>query len=324
MNEPLNPDVAWQRALIERLASEGQREGTRARRWRNFFRFLGFTFAFLLLASVMGWLDWTTSGGKSMTGAHTAVVKLEGVIDADGRASAENVIDGLRAAYKSPGAKGVILHCNTPGGSPVQANRINVEMKRLRAANKEVPLYVVVDEVCASGGYYAAVAAEKIYVDPSSIVGSIGVIMDGFGAVGAMEKLGFERRTLTAGDNKAMMDPFSPVNPKHKEHLQTMLNDVHAQFIKVVKDGRGGRLKAPDAEAFSGLVYSGEKSVALGFADGIGDVDSVARDIFKAEEIVDYTREESPFARLSRRIGTSFGQGMSTALGIEMGKVRWR
>jgi protease IV len=319
-----NQDAAWQRSLIEKIALQNQKAESSKRRWKNIWRAVWVALALLFLASIMGWLDFTRPDMKVSKGAHTAVVRLDGVIESEGKASAEKVNEGLRAAFKAPGTKGVILHCNTPGGSPVQAGQINTEMKRLRAANKDIPLVVVVDELCASGGYYAAVAAEKIYVDPASIVGSIGVIMDGFGAVGAMEKLGIERRTLTAGENKAMLDPFSPLNPKHKEYMQGMLNEVHQQFIKVVKDGRGARIKAPDAEVFSGLVYSGERSVALGLADGFGSIDSVAREVFKTEDVVDYTHEENPFDRFAKRIGASFGKSFASAAGMDSGKVRWR
>jgi protease-4 len=323
-NTSPSADSAWQRNLIEKLALQSQTEERSKRRWKNFFKIMWLLLAFLLLAMLMGWLDWTRPNGKLPSMEHTALVKMQGVIEPEGEASADNIIDALRDAFKAPGAKGIVLYCNSPGGSPVQAGRINAEIKRLRGLNPDRPIVTVVDELCASGGYFAAVATSAIYVDPASIVGSIGVIMDGFGAVGAMEKLGIERRTITAGENKAMLDPFSPQNPKHREYLQGMLNEVHQQFIKVVKDGRGGKLKAPDSEAFSGLVYSGEKSVALGFADGFGDVDKVAREVFKAEETIDYTREESPFDRLSKRIGSSFGRAFAKAAGVDATSIRWR
>ncbi len=317
-------DVTWQRNLIEKLTLAGHRQEKSRSRWKNFFRFLWLAFAFLFLASLMGWLDWTRPDGKMASIDHVAIVRLDGVMDSEGKASADNVIDGLRAAFKSSRSKGVILHCNTPGGSPVQAGRINAEIKRLRAANKDKQIVTVVDELCASAGYYVAVATEKIYVDQASIVGSIGVIMDGFGATGAMEKLGIERRTITAGENKAMMDPFAPLNPKHKEYMQGMLNEIHQQFIKVVKEGRGTRLKAPDAEVFSGLVYSGERSVALGIADGFGDIDLVTRDVFKTEDVIDYTPQENPFDRLTKRIGASFGKSFAAASGMDSASLRWR
>jgi protease IV len=317
-------DNGWQRNLIEKLALQSQTENRSRARWKNFFRVMWLLFAFLMLAMLMGWLDWTRPDGKLPSMDHTALVKLEGVIAPEGEASADNVIEGLRDAFKAPGSKGVVLYCNSPGGSPVQAGRINSEIKRLRALNAEKPIVTVVDELCASGGYYAAVATPTIYVDQASLIGSIGVIMDGFGAVGAMEKLGIERRTITAGENKAMLDPFSPQNPKHREYLQGMLNEVHAQFIKVVKDGRGGKLKAPEAEAFSGLVYSGEKSVALGLADGFADVDKVAREVFKSEEIIDYTPQQSAFDRFSKRLGATFGKAFAKAAGVDAGLVRIR
>jgi protease-4 len=317
-------DSAWQRSLIERLALQAQTDERSKRRWKNFFRLMWLLFAFLVLAMLMGWLDWTRPDGKLPSMEHTALVKLQGTIEPEGEASADNVIESLRDAFKAPGAKGIVLYCNSPGGSPVQAGRINTEIKRLRGLNPEKQIVTVVDELCASGGYYVAVATSAIYVDPASIIGSIGVIMDGFGAVGAMEKLGIERRTITAGENKAMLDPFAPQNPKHREYMQGMLNEVHQQFIKVVKDGRGTKLKVPEAEAFSGLVYSGERSIAVGLADAYGDVDKVAREVFKAEDTIDYTREESPLDRLSKRLGSSFGKAFARAAGVDAVALKWR
>lgn len=294
----------WERQVLEKLALSALQEQRRTRHWNIFFRLLGFLFLFALIYMVMGW-----SGGRNevpMPGKHTAVVELQGVIAPD-EASADKVIAGLQDAFKDKNTKGVILRINSPGGSPVQAGYINDEIKRLRTKYPNTPLYAVVEDICASGGYYVAVAADKIFVDKASIVGSIGVLMDGFGFTGAMEKFGVERRLLTAGENKGFLDPFSPVSPKQQVYAQEMLNEIHQQFIKVVRTGRGKRLKeTPDT--FSGLVWSGEKSVQLGLADGLGSVDYVAREIIKAEDIVDYTPHEGIAERFAKRLGATMAK----------------
>jgi protease IV len=320
-NAPTSTDPTWERKLVEKMASEGQKEQVRRRRWGNFFKALTFVYIAVVFSAMMGWLDGLKKGGaiSKSSGDHTAVVKLKGVIDSKGAASAKQINASLKDAFKDSGSKGVILHINSPGGSPVQSALINTEMKRLRAKYPEKPLYVVVDELCASGGYYVAVAADKIFVDPASIVGSIGVIMDGFGFTGSMEKLGVERRAYTAGENKALLDPFAPQNPKHKEHIQGMLADIHQLFITAVKDGRGARLKADTPDLFSGLVWSGQASIKLGLADATGSVSSVARDIIKAEELVDYTHEESALERFAKRLGANFGEGFSSSVGEQVG-----
>ncbi|MEO7254278.1 MAG: S49 family peptidase, partial [Casimicrobium sp.] len=230
------------------------------------------------------------------------------------KASAENINAALAAAFKDTDSVAVILNVNSPGGSPVQSARIYNEIKRLRKDNPEKPLYVVVDELCASGGYFVAAAADKIYVDPSSLVGSIGVIFQGFGADKAMEKLGIENRTVTSGENKAFMDPFAPMKPEQKAHLEAMLGDVHQQFIKAVRDGRGERLKEGTPGLFSGLIWSGNKAIEIGLVDAIGSVGSVARDVVKAEDLVDYTVEENTLDKLARRMGASFGAGVVQAV----------
>ena len=232
------------------------------------------------------------------------MVELEGVIDAKGDASAEKINNALQSAFKDKNTQGVILRINSPGGSPVQSGIINDEVGRLRRTYPNTPLYVVVEDICASGGYFVAASADKIYVNKASLVGSIGVLMDGFGFTGGMEKLGVERRLLTAGENKGFMDPFSPVDPKQQEYALDMLNDIHQQFIAVVKKGRGKRLKdSPDL--FSGLVWTGQKAVELGLADGYGSVESVARDVIKAESIVDYTEKSNPVERIAKRFGAA-------------------
>jgi len=241
----------------------------------------------------------------------TAVVHLEGEIDREGRASAENIIQGLHAAFEHPGTKGVLLRINSPGGSPVQAGQIFAEMRRLRAKYPKIPLHAVIEDMAASGGYYVAAAADRIYVDPASLVGSIGVLIDSFGFVGTLEKLGVERRVLAAGENKTFLDPFLPLKEPQREYAQTMLDDIHQQFIGAVRDGRGPRLKeSPDM--FSGLVWNGQRAVDLGLADAFGSVDSVARDVIGAEEVVDFTPKEDLGSRLARRFGAEAGR---TAIG---------
>ena len=226
------------------------------------------------------------------------------MIEAKGDASAEKITDALQSAFKDKNTQGVILRINSPGGSPVQSGIINDEVRRLRGVYPNTPLYVVVEDVCASGGYFVAASADKIYVNKASLVGSIGVLMDGFGFTGGMEKLGVERRLLAAGENKGFMDPFSPVDPKQREYALGMLNDIHQQFIAVVKQGRGKRLK-DDPELFSGLVWTGKKAVELGLADGYGSVASVARDVIKAEAVVDYTQKSSTVERFAKRFGAA-------------------
>jgi protease-4 len=246
------------------------------------------------------------------TGPHTALVEVRGEIAADSEASAENLVAGIKSAFEDVASQAVVLRINSPGGSPVQAGIVNDEIRRLKAKHKK-PVYAVVEEVCASGAYYIAVAADEIFVDKASLVGSIGVLMDGFGFAGTMEKLGVERRLITAGENKGMLDPFSPQNEKHKAYAQAMIDQVHQQFIKVVKDGRGQRLKESN-DTFSGLFWNGEEAVRQGLADKFGNLDYVAREIIKAEEVVDYTPKENVAERLVKRFGASIGEGSVRAL----------
>jgi protease IV len=253
-------------------------------------------------------------------GRHTAVVKLEGEIDDRGNASAEKINGALKAAFNASDSVAVILSINSPGGSPVQSARIYDQIKRLRKDNPEKPLYVVVDEMCASGGYYVAAAADKIFVDNASLVGSIGVVFQGIGVDKLMEKIGVDNRTVTAGENKAFMDPMSPQKPEHKAHLEAMLADVHQQFIKAVKEGRGERLKTNTAGLFSGLIWSGNKAIDIGLVDAVGSVESVARDVVKAEDLVDYTIEESAIDKFTRRLGANFGAGVMQSLS----KATWK
>ena len=303
MSEQIND---WERGVLEKLAYSAIQEQRRARRWGIFFKVLTFGYLFIVLFLIMGWIGRGDSG--LVTGKHTALVELEGVIAAKNPASADNLIASLHAAFKDKGTQGVILRINSPGGSPVQSGLVNDEIHRLRGIYPKIPLYVVVEDICASGGYYIAAAADKIYVNKASIVGSIGVLMDGFGFTGTMDKLGVERRLLTAGENKGFMDPFSARNPKHEAFTKLMLEEIHQQFISVVKQGRGKRLKE-SPEIFSGLFWSGQKSIELGLADEIGSLESVARDVIKAENIVDFTARDGLADRLAKR----FGAGVASA-----------
>ena len=298
----------WERAVLERLAFDALKEQRAARRWRIFFR-LAWLVLFLVL---LGYLFKTDATSSTASSEHTAVVELKGEISSGADASAEYVIAALRTAFEDAGSKAVVLLINSPGGSPVQAGMINDEIMRLKALHSK-PMYAVVEESCASAAYYIAAAADNIYVDKASIVGSIGVLMDGFGFTGTMDKLGVERRLLTAGSNKGMLDPFSPMNEKQKMFAQKMLDQIHVQFIDVVRKGRGDRLKESE-DTFSGLFWTGQQAVELGLADGLGSLDSVARDVVGAAEVVDYTRRENVAERLAKRFGTSMGAGVVSSL----------
>jgi protease-4 len=306
----LEPDrtepEGWERRTLEKVALAAVQEQRRARYWNIFFKSLLFIYLFVILFIWLGWI-----GGKDMTstGKHTALVELRGVISPESAASADNVITGLQAAFKDKNTQGVILRINSPGGSPVQAGHINDELRRLRAKYPNIPVYAVVEDICASGGYYVAVAADNIYVDKGSIIGSIGVLMDGFGFTGLMDKLGIERRLLAAGKNKGFLDPFSPMREDQVEYANSMLQEIHQQFINVVRQGRGKRLKETP-ELFSGLLWVGPKSIELGLADALGSVDYVAREVIKAEDIVDYTPHENVAERLARRFGAAMADSL--------------
>ena len=306
-NEINSQDSGWQQQTIEKLALSGLKEQKTARRWSIFFKILTFAYLGLLLMMAFGWF-----GGKSSSAPHTALIEVNGVIEAGGEVNADSFISSLREAYDATGTKGIILRFNTPGGSPVQAGIINDEIKRQKALHPKIPVYGVVEDICASGGYYIAVATDKIYVDKGSIVGSIGVLMDGYGFTEVMKKVGVERRLMTAGENKGMLDPFSPVNPKHEALAQAMLNEVHEQFKNVVREGRGSRLKETP-ETFSGLFWSGEQSIKLGLADGLGSADYVAREVIKQEDIIDYTYQETVVDRFAKRLGAS----MAKSIGLD-------
>jgi protease-4 len=291
-------DGQWERGLIEKLATAALKEQRRARLWGIFWKLLTFAYITVVIVLAIDWKD----GGESKGGRHTALVDVKGIIGPGTDASAEKVATGLQAAFKDKGTQGVVLRINSPGGSPVQSQSIYDEMKRLRLKYPAIPLYVVVEDLCASGGYYVAAAADKIYVAKGSIVGSIGVRMDAFGVVGLMEKLGIERRLITAGKNKALLDPFLPLEEAHRQIAIDLINEIHEQFIAAVREGRGKRLKeTPDM--FSGLIWSGAKSVELGLADAFGSLDYVAREVIKAEDIVDYTQKENLAEKFARRFG---------------------
>jgi protease-4 len=298
-----NTEENWERKALERVALAAVQEQRRARHWGIFFKLLGFTYLFVVLFIALGW----TAKKDTGSGKHTALVELRGVISPESAASADNVVSGLQEAFKDKRTQGVILRINSPGGSPVQAGHINDEIRRLRAKYPNIPLYAVVEDICASGGYYVAVAADQIYVDKGSIVGSVGVLMDGFGFTGLMDKLGVERRLLAAGKNKGFLDPFSPIREDQKEYAESMLGEIHQQFITVVREGRGKRLKE-NPDLFSGLVWVGTKSIELGLADALGSIDYVAREVIKAEDIVDFTQHESIAERVARRFGTAMAE----------------
>ena len=296
----------WERETLERLVFATVREQRASRRWGIFFKL-----SFLLLAFFAIWAYFDFNFGSSdieSLGRHTALIEIDGAIEDEGSGAADTVIPSLNKAFSDPGSAAIVLRINSPGGSPVQAGIIVDEIQRLKKGYPNKPLYVVVDEICASGGYYIAAAADKIYVNKASIVGSVGVLMDGFGFTGLMDKLGIERRLLTAGENKGFLDPFSPQSDKQKQHALEMLNEIHEQFIAVVRAGRGKRLKE-NPEIFSGLYWTGAKAVEMGLADGFGTVDTVARDVVKAEDIIDYTAHEGLPERVLKKFGASVGAG---------------
>lgn len=299
MDESEIKNKNWERNLLENLALASIREQRRARLWGIFFKTLTFLYLFALLFAATDWID---DGKVRLAEKHTALIDLRGVIVPDSASSADKINGSLQSAFKDKNTQGVILRINSPGGSPVQAGYINDEIKRLRTKYPDIPIYAVIGDVCASGGYYVAVATDKIFVDKASLVGSIGVLMDGFGFAGTLEKLGIERRLLTAGENKGFLDPFTPLDPVQKEHAKTLLKEIHQQFITVVQQGRGERLK-DDPKIFSGIVWTGQKSIDLGLADEMGDAEYVAREIIKAETLVDFTPREGFSDLFAKRLG---------------------
>lgn len=289
--------------LMAQFARDYLRDRRAERRWRSFFRLAWLA----LIVSLIYLLFAQRHPGAAPSTPHTALVEVRGEIAADTEASAELMLSALKNAFEDQGAQAVVLRINSPGGSPVQAGIVNDEIKRLKAKHGK-KVYAVVEEICASGAYYIAAAADEIYVDKASVVGSIGVLMDGFGFTGLMDKVGVERRLLTAGSNKGMLDPFSPENPQQKAYAQAMLDQIHQQFITVVKQGRGKRLKET-SETFSGLFWNGEEAVKQGLADGFGNLDYVAREVVKAEEVIDYTPRDNVAERLAKRFGAAVGEG---------------
>jgi protease-4 len=298
----------WERELVAKLATAALKEQRRARLWGIFFKLLTFAYISLILVTALDWKSAEVGGKK-----HTAMVEVNGLIAPGTDASAEKITASLQAAFKDKNTQGVVVRINSPGGSPVQAQTIYDEMKRLRAKYPEIPLYAVVEDVCASGGYFVAVGADRIYVGKASIVGSIGVLMNGFGFTGLMEKLGVERRLITAGENKGILDPFSPMDEKDKAHVKALMADIHQQFIGVVREGRGKRLKE-SPEIFSGLFWTGSRSVELGLADGFGSLEYVAREVIKAEDIRDYTITEGIAEKFARRFGAAVASTLVESL----------
>ncbi len=310
----------WHRELVENLALDALVERRRARRWGIFFKLL--TFAYLIgVLVVLLPNDWSEKGMGVKP--HTALVELEGMIAPGQKASADNVVTGLRDAFEDKNTKAVILRINSPGGSPVQSDYMHSEIKRLREKYPDIPLYAVVSDMCASGGYYVASAADKIYVNESSVIGSIGVLMNGFGFVDAMNELGIERRLMTAGEHKGILDPFSPVSEFDREHADKLLKKIHKHFIAAVKEGRGDRLKGDEETLFSGLFWTGDQGIELGLADEVGSAGYVAREVVGAEDIVDFTAKEDALTRLADRFGAAFANAFTRSSGMQ-GGVQFR
>ncbi len=310
-----NPN--WERELINDLALGALKEQRRTRRWGIFFKLFMVAYFVTFLVVLMP----STDGGLGVGKDHTALIEIRGVIADGAEASADNIVGSLRNAFKDKHTKGIILRINSPGGSPVQAGYINDEIKRLREQYADIPVYAVITDMCASGGYYIAVAADEIYADKASLVGSIGVVMSGFGFVDTMEKLGVERRLLTAGESKGFLDPFSPMKDDDLKHVRSMLGSIHQQFIDVVKEGRGDRLK-DDASLFTGLVWTGEQGLELGLVDGMGSASYVAREIIGQETIVDYSYTPDPIERITKQLGGVMAETFARIVGLEAGTIR--
>lgn len=307
-------NTQWQQDVMTKLVFASLNEQRRARRWNAFFKALFAGYLFLVLFMVM--FPGGGDGRQKLTvGKHTALIEVSGVISADSEASADHIVTGLRNAFEDKDTAGVILRINSPGGSPVQAGYINDEIKRLRKKHPDIKVYAVIVDICASGGYYIASAADEIYADKASLVGSIGVIMNGFGFVEAMDKLGVERRLYTAGENKGFLDPFSPQRSEEVAHVNSLLKSIHKQFIDVVKEGRGDKLKQND-KLFSGLIWTGEQSVELGLADGLGNSSYVAREIIKAETIVNFTPRPNFLEKFADRFGVAVAGKLAEVMNL--------
>ena len=296
--------------LLEKMVMSSQDEHRKARRWGIFFKSLTFVYLFVVLMM----FNWSSSG-VSVSEPHVALVDLKGMIADDEDASADRLVKGLRDAFEAKHSKGIILRVNSPGGSPVQSGLVYREVQRLKKKYPEKKVYAVITDIGASGAYYISASADEIYADPASLVGSIGVVSDGFGFVGTMEKLGVERRVYTSGTNKAMLDPFTPEDPKQTEFFNTILADVHQQFIDAVKEGRGDRIKDDDM-VFSGLFWSGRQALELGLVDGLASPGQVAREIIGQEKMVDYTPGVSPFAAFTKGLGVAMADRAMAVLGI--------
>jgi protease-4 len=315
MTEPTKEQNSknFEQSLVNELAKEALNEQRRNRRWGIFFKGL---FALYLFSFFLIYLSNNTEIGDFSVDKHTALIEINGVIAANTEARADYIVGGLRRAFEDENTEGIILRINSPGGSPVQAGYINDEIKRLKEKHPDIPVYAVISDICASGGYYIAAAADKIYANKASIVGSIGVVMAGFGFVDAIEKLGVERRMLHAGESKGFMDPFQPLKEEETEHVQGLLTEVHQQFIDVVKDGRGEKL-VDDEKLFSGLIWSGEESIKLGLVDELASASKVARDVIGAEDIIDYTRRENFLDEFAKQMGASIIQSLSNSFSLQ-------
>ena len=309
-NQSENANQNWERQALEHLLLENLKETRKARRWKAVFRILTLL---VFVGVILAVFDFHIPGRGMGMEKHTALVTLEGEISSSSMANALDINSSLTAAFENENSAGVVLRINSPGGSPVQAGMMNDEIHRLRKLYPNKPFYVVVEDICASGGYYVAVAGDQILVDKASLVGSIGVIMERFGFTGLMDKLGVTRRMVTAGSNKGMMDPFSKENPQQVAMIKTMIDEIHQQFIAVVKAGRGDRLKETP-EMFSGRVWNGEQAIKIGLVDGYGTVETVARDVFKAPDILDYTMKENFAERVAKRFGAEVGAAAGKAL----------
>ena len=308
---------AWERELITKLAMGALTEQRRARRWGIFFKLAMLAYVIIFLIALIPSRD----GGIHVGDGHTALVEVQGTIASDAEANADSIVTALRDAFEDKKTKGVIIRINSPGGSPVQAGYVNDEIKRLKELHPDIPVYAVVVDMCASGGYYIAAAADEIYANKASMVGSIGVVMSGFGFVDTLDKLGIERRLLTAGDSKGFLDPFSPAKDSDVSHVKTMLGNIHGQFIDIVKEGRGNRLK-DDGTVFTGLVWTGEQSLELGLIDGLGSASYVAREIIGEENIVDFTYRPDPLERFAEKLGVGAVRGGAQLFGLEAGTLK--
>lgn len=318
----------WERDTLNRLAFATLNEQRRARRWRIFFMLLFFAYLFFLYLTLTE-PDWLIANVEVSTSKHTALVEIQGLIADDTEASADNIVSGLRNAFAHEKTAGVIIRINSPGGSPVQAGYINDEIKRLREKYPKIPVYAVATDICASGGYYIAAAADEIYADKASIIGSIGVLMNGFGFVEAMKNLGIERRLLTAGEHKGFLDPFSSMKKADVSHIKSVLNKIHEQFITQVKQGRKNSLEAKgklelldNPKLFSGLVWSGETAMELGLVDGLGSSSYVAREIIKAKNLKDFTQQQNYLDRFAERLGATLANTLSTILKLNNGTIQ--